>query len=592
MKPPTLRIIVSVCIFLLYLSCNKSDNNPNNKHYTPEIVTASLSGRVTDDANKPVPGALVKAGDASATTNIDGAFTINDVSIDKNAAFVKVVKDGYFLGTKTIVANANKNNPVTIQLIPKTLAGNISSTSGGSVTIPLNGGTIDFQANSFVNPNGNTSYTGTVAVSAFFINPESADFNNIMPGTLRGINTDNQETGLQSFGMMAVELTGNAGEKLQLASGKTAKLHFPIPASLQGEAPASIPLWSLDETAGLWKQEGNATRQDNEYIGIVSHFSFWNCDAPFPVIDLKGTIRNEQGNNLAGMEVVISVPADGNSSSSIAGNGLTNEDGDFSGKVPANKTLQFKIYNKCHTLLHTQNFGPFTSTTDVGVITVDASVAQVTISGTVKNCFNAAVPSGFVSMKLENIYYNIPVTNGSFSTTITRCSNETATATLVAYDQSQQSSGQEVSIAVAGSSVDAGTLVACGATVDTYIRYTLDGVSYQILPTTDTVRHFVSSSISGNMTMIEGKRAGQPFEELAIFFKGPEAPGSYPLFLCNFYFGAESIQYFKTGDFIVNVTEYGTDPGSYVAGTFACTVRNSDGTKFLPVTCSFRVKRQ
>jgi hypothetical protein len=111
------------------------------------------------------------------------------------------------------------------------------------------------------------------------------------------------------------------------------------------------------------------------------------------------------------------------------------------------------------------------------------------------------------------------------------------------------------------------------------------------LPTTDTVRHFVSSSISGNMTMIEGKRAGQPFEELAIFFKGPETPGSYPLFLCNFYFGAEPIQYFKTGDFIVNVTEYGTDPGSYVTGTFACTVRNADGTKFLPVTCSFRVKR-
>ena len=87
MKPPTLRIILSVCLFLLIFSCNKSDNNPNNKNYTPEIVTASLSGRVTDDANKPVPGALVKAGDASTTTNIDGAFTINDVSIDKNAAF-------------------------------------------------------------------------------------------------------------------------------------------------------------------------------------------------------------------------------------------------------------------------------------------------------------------------------------------------------------------------------------------------------------------------------------------------------------------------------------------------------------------------
>jgi len=592
MKPPTLRIIVSVCIFLLVLSCNKSDNIPNNKHYTPEIVTASLSGRVTDDANKPVPGALVKAGDASATTTIDGAFTINDVSIDKNAAFLKVEKEGFFLGTKTIVASANKNNPVTIQLIRKTLAGNITSTSGGSVTVPSNGGTIDFGANSFVNPNGNTAYTGTVAVSAFFINPESADFNNIMPGTLRGINTNNQETGLQSFGMLAVELTGNSGEKLQLAAGKTAKLHFPIPASLQGEAPATIPLWSLDESTGLWKEEGNATRQGNEYIGNVSHFSFWNCDAPFPIINLTGIVKNQQGNSLAGADVVISVPAGGTTAGSVTGNGLTNADGVFSGKVPANKTLQLKIYNKCHSLLHTQNIGPFTSATDLGAITVNSSLVQVTISGSVKNCSNAAVTSGFVSLKLENIYYNIPVTNGSFTTTITRCSDETATATLVAYDQSQQVSGQEVSLPVSGSSVDAGTLVACGATeADTYIRYTLDSINYQILPSTDTVRYFTSPSNNNVFTMVEGKRAGQPFEELVIMFKGPETPGSYAVVSVEFYFGGEPLQYFKNGSYNVDISEFGTTPGSYLAGTFSGSVRNPDGTKILPITCSFRVKR-
>lgn len=593
MKPPTLRIIVSVCIFLLFLSCNKSDNNPNSKHYTPEFVTASLSGRVTDDANKPVSGALVKAGDASATTDIDGAFTISDVSIDKNAAFVKVEKEGFFLGTRTIVASANKNNPVTIQLIRKVLAGNIASSSGGSVTVPSNGGTIDFGANSFVNPNGNTAYTGTVAVSAFFINPEAADFNNIMPGTLRGINTNNQETGLQSFGMLAVELTGSAGEKLQLAAGKTAQLHFPIPASLQGEAPATIPLWSLDETTGLWKEEGNATRQDNEYIGNVSHFSFWNCDAPFPVVELTGSVKTQQGSALESADVVITVPAGGNTVGSITNNGITNTDGVFAGKVPANKTLQLKIYNKCHTLLHTQNIGPFTSTTDLGAITVNSSMTQVTISGTVMNCFNAPVINGFVSLKLENIYYNMPVSNGSFTKSLTRCSDESVTATMVAYDGSTQSSGQEVNLSVSGNSVNAGTLMACGATEDTYIRYTLDGVNYQILPSMDTVRYFSSPSPNSStlLNMIEGHRTGQPFEELVIFFKSPEVPGSYPVLSCEFYFGGEPLVYFKNGNFNIDVTEYGTTSGSYVTGTFSGTVRNPDGTKLLPLTCSFRVKR-
>jgi hypothetical protein len=593
MKPP--RLLTAVCIFFLLfsLSCHKTDNPDSPKPYVPEYVTATISGRVTDDANKPVNGANVKIGTASSTTNIDGAFTINDVTIDKQAAFVKVEKDGFFLGTKTIVATPNKNNQVVIQLIPKSLAGNVIATAGGNVTVPSNGGTIEFSANSFVNPNGNTNYTGTVSVSAFFINPEASNFNDIMPGTLRGITTNNQETGLQSFGMMAVELNGASGEKLQLAEGKTATLHFPIPTSLQNEAPATIPLWSLDETTGLWKEEGKATKQGNEYVGTVSHFSFWNCDAPFPVIDFTGVIRNQDGINMEGVEVVISVPANGSTTGSITGNGITNADGAFNGKIPANKTLQLKVYNKCHTLIHSQNIGPFTTTTNLGVITVNAVTSQVTISGTVKNCFNADVTTGFVSIKLENIYYNVPVTNGNFSTTITRCNNETVTATMVAYDQTSQQSGNEVSVPVSGTTVNAGNLVACGATNDTYIRFTLDGVNYEYLPPTDTVRYgYVPSQQqpSSSITYIEAKRTGQVYEDVVIMFRGEQTPGTRQALITDFYFGKYEIQYLRNGSINIEVNEYGP-PGGYVTGTFSGTVRDSLGTKILPVNFSFRAKR-
>ena len=91
--------------------------------------------------------------------------------------------------------------------------------------------------------------------------------------------------------------------------------------------------------------------------------------------------------------------------------------------------------------------------------------------------------------------------------------------------------------------------------------------------------------------MVEGKRAGQPFEELVIMFKGPEAPGTYAVASVEFYFGGDPLQYFKNGSYNVSISEFGTTPGSYLAGTFSGTVRNPDGTKILPINCSFRVKR-
>lgn len=592
MKQPRILLSLFLFFFIGYFSCKKSGNSDPNKIYIPEYVTATISGRVTDDAGKPVSNAIVKAGSTSGTTDIDGAFTISNVTIDKKAAFIKVEKDGFFLGTKTLVAIANKNNQVAIRLIRKILAGTIDGSGGGTVTVPSNGGTIVFEPNSVVNPASNTSYTGTVAIHAFFINPEASDFNDIMPGTLRGITTDNQETGLQSFGMMAVELSGTAGEKLQLASGKNATLRFPIPVSLQAEAPATIPLWSLDEATGLWKQEGSATRDGTEYVGNVSHFSFWNCDAPFPVIEFTGIIRNQGGINIAGAEVVILVLPGSSTAGSLSGSGITSAEGVVTGKLPANKTLQLKIYDKCRTLLLTQNIGPFTTTANLGVITVNSSPSQVTFSGSVKNCLNEPVASGFVMVKVEDIYLNIPVTNGSFSTTITRCSNSSVTAMLTAFDATNQEKGPEVSIPVSGNTVDAGTLVACGATSGTYVNYTLNGISYQFQPPADSILFYSQPTQNNIISGIECKSQGQQYADIVFMFTGPQAAGIHPIVIADVYQGNYNTLYFRNGDINTDITEYGNAPGGYVSGTFSGTVKDSLGTNIIPISCSFRVKRQ
>jgi Carboxypeptidase regulatory-like domain len=202
MKP--IRLItpaIALSFLLIYLGCQKLGNpGPGVKPVVVEFVTATVSGRVIDNDQVPVQGASVKAGAVSGTTDVNGDFTLSNVSLDKNAGFVKVEKDGFFQGSRTILVNAGTTNYVHIQLIKKTIVGTISGNAGGSVTVPT-GGTIVFPASGFIDAGTKATYSGMVNVSAFFINPASSNVRSIMPGDLRGIDQNNEEKVLQSFGI-------------------------------------------------------------------------------------------------------------------------------------------------------------------------------------------------------------------------------------------------------------------------------------------------------------------------------------------------------------------------------------------------------
>src|ERR1700742_2255235 len=117
-----------------------------------------------------------------------------------------------------------------------------------------------------------------------------------MPGDLRGIGSDGNETALQSFGMMDVEMVDDAGNKLQIASGQQASLTFSIPDTLLSLAPATIPLWYFNDSSGRWIQQGSAVKQGNTYVGQVGHFTYWNCDAPMGTVNFKVHVIDQFGN--------------------------------------------------------------------------------------------------------------------------------------------------------------------------------------------------------------------------------------------------------------------------------------------------------
>ncbi|MBI3715236.1 MAG: hypothetical protein HY255_04500, partial [Betaproteobacteria bacterium] len=105
--------------------------------------------------------------------------------------------------------------------------------------------------------------------------------NNPLPGDFAGINTQGKALRLHTFGAADIAITDAAGDKLNLAPGKTATVRMPIIAEQLATAPATIPVWHYDANTGAWMEDGTATRNGNFYEAKVTHFSAVNMDLAF-----------------------------------------------------------------------------------------------------------------------------------------------------------------------------------------------------------------------------------------------------------------------------------------------------------------------
>jgi hypothetical protein len=157
-----------------------------------------------------------------------------------------------------------------------------------------------------------------------------------MPGgDLAAIRTTGSETQLISYGMAEVSLTDNAGNPLQLKEGAASQLTFPIPAGMESNPPATIPLWYFDEERGIWIEEGTATLQGNVYVGSVTHFSWHNLDVPGERVTIKGKVTDCEDKPVSYVKVTVDQTA-----------AVTNSKGEYSVFVPANTPVTVVVKSK------------------------------------------------------------------------------------------------------------------------------------------------------------------------------------------------------------------------------------------------------
>ena len=319
------------------------------KNYTKEMQNATLKGRVTDIYGSPISGASVTTGSSQAKTDAKGEFELERVQVVNQRSVVLFEKEGYFSLTRSGVKESDMYIEAVLSKKGNTnisLEESFNSAQGANLEVA--GMKVDIPASGIMREDG-TAYNGKVNADMLYLSPNNENFTEMMPGgDLAAIDSGNSEVILISWGMVNVELTDGSGNSLQLKDGSDAGVTFPIPAGMETNPPATIPLWYFDEEAGIWIEEGVATLKGNVYVGKVGHFSWHNLDQAEDIVTITGEV-------LCGCppmpkpckcdDVIpfVKVVAEGGGGMAST---YTNSEGAFSLRVPANTPVTVTVSTK------------------------------------------------------------------------------------------------------------------------------------------------------------------------------------------------------------------------------------------------------
>jgi hypothetical protein len=555
---------------LLWLSCHKDDSLNNGTE-----VAVTFAGQVLDDDRQPIPGARVSAGGQETVTNYQGVFRLEADRMPARNAVLNITHPEFFEFSRGFSLKNGAVQPGTYRLIRKSDPVWLNAATGGIVQNGFGGPILNFPAGSVVRSDGQP-YQGSMLVYMRHLNPSTDDLALLMPGDLRGLSLDGQEQTLATFGMLAVELRAPDNSALQIALGHEVELRMPIPSGKLAAAPAEIALWWYDLEQARWIEEGKAQKVGNRYVGNVKHFSFWNCDAGFPLVHLEGkvVIRNEQ-QPLANGCITLSILSSGYESY-----GWTDLEGNFSGSIPQNEALQLTIKDYCGVEVFTQTIGPFSADATLPTIVLgndQQNLNWITLNGRLVDCNQQPLTSGYVVYKLVEdaptgtesmIFLN---SDGEFNITITACS---ATGLMVTgFDMANFLQGSPLNVDFANYMEDLGDIGVCND-LDEYIKVEVDGaLSVKPFPIAIPENGYISIfSYFGGYTR--------------LYFENNNQTGTFPLIEL----AVNGIDSTVTVNVQTTLTTYG-NVGEHVIGTFEGTFQNSTGPVHA-VNGSYRVRRE
>lgn len=580
------KIIYTLSLFILCftaLNCQKEVSYTSAAGENNQPITATIQGNVIDENNQAASLVTITVGNKTTITDDKGYFRIENAALNKSAAMVTASRQGYFKTYR--VFNASKFvNQINFKLIKKELTGTFNSGAGGLVSL-ANGSSITYQANSLVKKTGG-SYSGQVNIYAAYIDPTLDDIGQKVPGSFLANDKENKRVLLTSYAMMVVEMESAAGEKLQLSNSASALMKFAIPAGLQATAPATMPLWYVDEVTGIWKEEGSALKNGNYYTGTVNHFTYWNCDVPGAKVNFTAKIVNQNGLPLSFVDVTIR-PVGGYASA----HGLTDSLGIASGPIPANINLVLEVRAPypCYGVIFTQNIGPYSSNVNLGTLTINNQQTLITLQGNLVNCAGSPVTNGFATVNYNNLIRHINAdASGHFTSSFLTCGTNTNSLTVMGTDVSAQQQSAPVSVTITAPQTNAGNISACGTSSIEFVNYQVDDTTTNISSTVPNDNFMaIDSSFNGgnNNLTIQGFRNYS--RQLTFVFNNSNAAGSFPIsYLYVNNFGTVT----PVLPLNINLTKYAAASGEFYEGNFTGQFKDAANVTH-SITCSFKVKR-
>jgi hypothetical protein len=407
-------IIISFLI-LSFFSCRKNEDfsEITNLEYPTELyILTSVKGTIKSVRGTPVTGAQVQIGSEIKTSDFNGYFQFEQVSARKSGEIIKIEKEGFQTKYKTFYPQKDETIYVDIDL--EAANGNIIfNHDDTNKKFTFKNLSASITENTFTK--NDKPYSGEIVIKPLWADVSDYRFFENYPGDAIGYDKYFKTKGINSFGIIGVNISDNSDAKIELSGDNELELTI---KTIESNPPAELSVWKFNFEKNKWletKDKAFLTEKSGNkyYIASVKQTGIYNLATNFDVYEKEISINSVDGLKAQFMNVFIA-----SEQINYQTNGRTSENGKILAYLPTDYKTNLKMV--LDNIEYTNEIKK-----DENIIKIPEDKKMVKVIGKVINCATKPIENAYITIISNNdtIFYNAD-NNGIFSCNIFVAKNE------------------------------------------------------------------------------------------------------------------------------------------------------------------------